>query len=295
MMTNRCDVFHERMKVRLIRTYIIRPAKVIIRNSSLLFMIVVLLSLDRYSNTFNLSINTNQILSSQWLFGSAPHLIKYYLRENWKLSFIILIVAGFKAYLLVIVFSDFKLIYQKERVSLLGTLHSVRQKNVLWCFIWNSFVTITYFGLIMILYFVGLFFWMNFKFSLLIINLAVIIIVFPLFYAMLSIGGKMSVMPFPWAKRFFMMLSIINERRIKKVYTFYILRLFVEAICYFLVPVLLVSYIPNFLLRLMIIIPIILAPLILLRASTYEFFLSLYRDEPDFQLLFKDHYSQNPF
>jgi hypothetical protein len=162
--------------------------------------------------------------------------------------------------------------------------------DVLWFFVFAIIVYVLY-GLIWLsVYFAGFFLWkfqgVNLSYALVFITA----LLFPSFYAMLSIGAKIAVVKMTWRDKFDRMLYLLKPNNLLRIYAFYPIRLSIEFGCAALASAIALALFKNRTVMFVFGVTALLIPLATFRASTFEFFLGLYRKDPLIRETFSDYF-----
>lgn len=286
--------------MRLLRTYLVRPFNKILSNKSILILILILVLVDRFREFLGIDFeilqtdNLGRLLTGIGLFETFPSdILKLLEVQSTYLAFVLIISLFFlQSLLTVIIVLDLKLIYQNHESGIFSTINSIIVRDVLWYFVFAIVVYIFFTVIWLIFYFIGYLLWKYQEINSSIPVLLIGLLLFPSFYAMLSIGAKMSVININWNEKFSKMLFLLRIKNIVRIYTFYPLRLIIEFGCVSLAFAVSFTLFRDHRLSLIFGIFALLIPLATFRASTFEFFLDLYKSDPIIQQLFREHFAK---
>lgn len=276
--------------------YVVRPFHLILTNGSILVLILIILLLDRFVNDSNSVVkleNINQLLNGTWAYEQLPLAIKGLGRTQSILASIITIIAFFfQSFITVVTMLDLKLIYQNLRKGIIHTFGKLLVKDVLWYFLWITLIYLIFGGIALVFYLPSLWLWERYNINTIIPLSVLAIFLFPGFYSMLSIGGKISVIEMNWREKFNKVFQALRFSSLIKIYAFYPIRLSIEFVSVVLAPALALWLFKNRLIAFITGVVALLIPLATFRASTYEFFLDLYKEDPLINKMFQEHFNE---
>ncbi|MCI0557258.1 MAG: hypothetical protein MN733_02095 [Nitrososphaera sp.] len=275
--------------------YLVRPLRLIVSNPSTLLLVAIVLILDRINNDPRISatglipMNPSEMLDGAYLYERLPGALAHESRWQW----VLLISMAFSVvqFLVAIaIMSDLKLIYQQRRKGLLNSIRQIVFRDVVWYYLWLLMVYAAFGIVAASLYLLGQWLWRSYELNIALLQLVVLCLAFPFYYAMLSVGAKIAVVPVAWRNRLSLMLVLGRIDNLLKIYLFYPIRLAVEFGCLVLVPAITLVIFHNQFLAVAAGMLTLLLPLAAFRASTFEFFLDIYRDNDQIRQVFSEYY-----
>lgn len=278
----------------IIHKYIVRPFQLIIKNRSVILLVMVVLILDNINNilteSLGLSFNPNNILNGVWVFEYLPTSLLDIFGQSWFiLGTVVLTIA--QTLITVLTMVDLKLTYQYKKHDLRRVLGETKFSYFSWYFAWLVGSYTAYLALIIGVYFLSSLIWFSTRTNTIVVALAFVAFIFPFFYSLLSIGAKISVTSSH--NKFVLMKHILIFEKLKKIYLFYVTRLSIEIITLIIVPIISLHILKSSWLAIPIGIVILVIPLSVFRASTFEFFLYLFKDDKSINLQFYKHFEAN--
>lgn len=283
---------------QLLENYLFRPLRLVLTNSSILILVVLVFVLDKLDDLVSqgekgdLPTASATIMNGEWTFEYIPTFALSAVKSPIFISIAVLTFV-IQAVLTVAIMVDMKLIYQKRREGIIDSLLQVRRESLVWYLLWLGINYVVFSVIGLIFYLPSLWFWIEWKVNLIVPLLLVALSIFPLSYSLLSIGAKVAVLPLSWQERFRCMAFVLEPSSLKKVYLFYPLRLGIEFMCLILVPMVALAVSSSRLIAFIAGTAALMVPLAVFRASTFEFFLNLFRSMPRVRSFFDTHYSSH--
>lgn len=275
--------------------YVVKPLRLILSNGSILILILAILLLDHLMNDSGKGINSveniDQLLNGKWAYEQLP-LVVTGLSGTGSIfaGLIALVLFFFQSFLTIITMLDLKLIYQNSRKGILHTFGQIPIRDVLWYFLWITIVYLVSGVIALTFYLPSLWLWKAYGINTIIPLFIIAAFLFPAFYSMLSLGGKISVIQMSWKEKFVKVIQALRLHSLLKIYAFYPIRLGIEFGSVIIVPAITLALFNNRVIAFVAGVIALLIPLATFRASTFEFFLNLYRDDPLIQKNFSDHF-----
>jgi hypothetical protein len=280
----------------VLQRFIISPFKRILTNPSIVILVAVVVMLDNFRTNPKLQIldfgfeNPLQWLDGTFVYEKLPMLLGDALRL-YQIIIILFALSLLQFLLAVVIMTDLRLIYQNRRVGLIDSLYQIKFKDIGWYYVWLVSLYGTLVLIFTLAYISGFLLWKYFQINISFALIIFSILIFPGYYAMLSVGAKIAVIPISWKDRMRYMYRLGTWENIRKIYIFYPIRLLVEFFCLFMVPFLILQIVDNRLMAIGIGSIALLLPLSAFRASTFEFFLDIYKDDPQIREFFSEYYS----
>lgn len=275
--------------------YVIRPLRLILTNGSILILILIILLLDRLvndSSSVGKLENIDQLLNGVWVYEQFPlAILGLGGTESIFASLITIVAFFFQSFITVVTMLDLKLIYQNSRRGIIHTFGKIFAKDVLWYFLWITLIYLIFGGIALFFYLPSLWLWKTYNINTIIPLSLLAIFLFPVFYSMLSIGGKFSVIEMSWREKSNKVIRALRFSNLLKIYAFYSVRLSIEFISVILAPALALWLFNNRFIAFIAGVVALLIPLATFRASTYEFFLDLYKNDPLISKMFEEHFN----
>ncbi len=283
--------------ISLCRKYAVRPLRLVLSNSSILVLILSMLLLSDliYKSEAKITLvkSPGQLFKGEWVYNQLPWMI-INLSSTTSIFAVLLVLGLFslQPLLTIVVMQNLKLIYQNARRSLLNTLHQISISNVLWFFVWLAFLHTIYICIIAVLYLLSLVIWKYYAVNTIILVLLVVVILFPLFRSMLSIGAKIAVIKMTWREKFSKIGKLFEFSKLIKVYIFYSVVLGSEFICVFLAPIMALFLFDNYIAAFSAATIALLVPVAAFRTSAFQFFLHLYQEDTVIQQNFSEYFKR---
>lgn len=275
--------------------YVIRPLHLILTNGSILVLILIILLLDRLVNDsggVGKLESIDQLLNGKWAYEQLPLAVMGLGGTKSIFASLLTIFAFFfQSFITVVTMLDLKLIYQNSRKGIIHTFGKILVKDVLWYFLWITLIYLIFGGIALVFYLPSLWLWKTHNINTIIPLSLLAIFLFPGFYSMLSIGGKISVIEMTWREKFNKVIQALRFSSLIKIYAFYPIRLGIEFVSVILAPALALWLFNNRLIAFIAGVIALLIPLAAFRASTYEFFLDLYKHDPLISKMFEEHFN----
>lgn len=270
-----------------VEQYVLPPLRLLLSNGTVLLAILFVIALDYYSQSTSVEAGTS---IGAWAYDALPRLIRSILNRP------ALIAAGIAASLLrsavvTVIAQDMMCIYAGTRKGLLATVGKTSLRQILW-FIAAELIAYAVFGLVASLFYLPTYIvWRVWNQDLSIALVGAFVLIYPVFYLVFSVLSMVAVMPFSSSKRLGIIRSLLSGDSFRKLYVFYLVRLGIEALLLFILPVVAVRYLHNGWLATVCVIIVLLLPIALFRGVAYEVKLGLLKTDPDVYRLFERRFA----
>jgi hypothetical protein len=282
---------------RFMWTYARRPAQLIVRHLSLVPVVALLIIVTQYTDQLQQvlleSVGGNSIfLSGHGRLFSLTTAIIGTAVSQWQIVLAVVTLLWLQIVTNLFIAQDLALIYQRSRSSLFLSLRTISLSKFIWYSSWCIAVYVVYILAAGLAYIGFALFWRATSIDLSLGILLIIALLYPFLYAFISLGSKMAALPFESRYRISRLLRLCWPAYAVKVYSFFGIALIAQFVLYIGVPIALALLVRNPVLEVLILIVAISIPLSIVRASFFEFFLHIYRDETRFRSTFAVYYSE---
>lgn len=271
------------------RTLVILPARLLLKNASVIFIILVVIIFNILTSVHE---NLHLSLTGSWAFGTLPHqAVRLFLSPALTVAAVAVFFA--KTFLDVLVSQQMMLIFKDQHKTLMKAVTTLKWASFSW-FVGMEFLIYLCFGLIAAVFYVpALFVWNTWRVDLVVMLVIIGVLMYPALYGLVATAAMVSVFPSTAQQKLRAFSLVLRPRALAAIYGYYSVRVFVEVALLAAAPLLALGVFHNKFVASAAIALGLLAPFVLLRGASYALSLQLMAPDENVKGLFRNYFNSN--